>query len=276
MAYIFVLLLFFSSTLNATPPPIQLATTFHEDINIQNYWISEKLDGIRAYWNGKQLISRQGNVFPAPSWFIDGFPSDPLDGELWIARGQFEKVSSIARSHSGDQTRWQSVSFMIFDLPASKATFTQRLLTLQQRVNDSPSLYLKMITQYKLSTQEQLQAELDTVIKGGGEGLMLHHIDAYYQVKRSLDLMKLKRYEDAEAVVLEHVAGKGKHRGRMGALVVKTPEGITFKIGTGFSDKERENPPKIGDIITYQYIGKTKNNVPRFASYLRIRVSVLP
>lgn len=276
MPYILLFSLLFSSLLCASPPPIQLATKFHENIKIQDYWISEKLDGVRGYWDGKQLISRQGNPFSAPTWFTKDFPNVALDGELWIARGKFEKISAIVRTHAGRGNDWQTISFMIFDLPNSKATFTQRLSEIRKLVGNSASPYLKMIKQYKLTTQKQLQNKLNKVIEAGGEGLMLHHINAYYQVKRNQDLMKLKRFDDAEAVVLSQIAGKGKHTGRMGALVIQTSEGITFKIGTGFSDKERESPPEVGDIITYRYTGKTSNGVPRFASFLRIRFVASP
>jgi len=258
------------------PPPIQLATKFHDDIVIKDYWVSEKLDGVRGYWNGKQLLSRQGHPFAAPKWFTADFPNQPLDGELWIARGSFETVSSILRTEKGADERWRDIFFMIFDLPSSKANFTQRLVVMQQLVDTSNSPYLKMIKQQKITTHQALQSKMDEVINGGGEGLMLHHINAYYQVKRSQDLMKLKRYDDADAVVVGYVPGKGKHLGRMGSLIVKNSEGLTFKIGSGFSDIERENPPNIGDTITYQYIGKTKNGIPRFASYLRIRYLASP
>ncbi|GLS89845.1 ATP-dependent DNA ligase [Psychromonas marina] len=271
MPFLLLFILFIAPLAHSTPPPIQLASKFHDDINIEHYWVSEKLDGVRGYWDGKQLISKQGNPFAAPPWFTKDFPEQPLDGELWISRSAFEEVSGITRTQQGGSNAWKKVSFMIFDLPSSTEKFTQRVIKMQKLVADTPSPYLKMIPQQKIATHQALQKKLDEVIAGGGEGLMLHHINAYYQVKRSLDLMKLKRYDDAEAVVLEHLAGKGKHYGRMGALVVKTTEGIVFKIGTGFSNAERENPPNIGDTITYQYIGKTKNGVPRFASYLRIR-----
>lgn len=274
--FFLLLTLFNCSYLFATPPPIQLATKFHDDIIINHYWISEKLDGVRGYWDGKQLLSRQGNRFPAPAWFTADFPDVPLDGELWIKRGKFEQVSGIVRSHKGPPQAWQQISFMVFDLPNSLETFTQRLTVITQLVDNSPSAYLKMIPQQKITTHQALQLKLDKVIAAGGEGLMLHHINAYYQVKRSRDLMKLKRHEDAEAVVLGHIAGKGKHTGRLGALQVKTLDGISFSIGTGFSDKERENPPQIGDTITFKYIGKTKNGVPRFASYLRTRFVASP
>jgi len=261
---------------HSTAPPIQLATKFHDDIVIEHYWVSEKLDGVRGYWNGKQLVSRQGNIFAAPQWFTAGFPAQPLDGELWIARGKFAEVTSIVRTQQGADERWRDISFMIFDLPSSKATFTERLLVMRQLVDASSSPYLKMIKQQKIATHQALQNKMDEVINGGGEGLMLHHINAYYQVQRSNDLMKLKRYDDADAEVLGYVPGKGKHLGRMGSLIVRNSEGLTFKIGTGFSDAERENPPNIGDIITYQYIGKTNKGIPRFASYLRIRHAISP
>ena len=259
-----------------TAPPIQLATKYHEDIIVEHYWISEKLDGVRAYWDGKKLISRQGKPFDPPPWFTADFPDQPLDGELWIARGKFELVSGIVRTRGGDSKAWRNIAFMIFDLPSSPKIFTARLQIMQQLVKASSSPYLKMIKQQKITTHQALQDKLEEVLNGGGEGLMLHHINAYYQAKRSQDLMKLKRYDDAEAIVLEYIPGKGKHLGRMGSLVVRNTDGITFKIGTGFSDAERENPPKIGATITYQYIGKTKNGVPRFASYLRIRYPAAP
>ncbi|WP_413702055.1 DNA ligase [Psychromonas sp. KJ10-10] len=165
---------------------------------------------------------------------------------------------------------------MIFDLPNSPEIFSNRLLIMQKLIDDSPSPYIKLIKQQRIHSHQALQQKLDEVIDGGGEGLMLHHINAHYQAKRSQDLMKLKRYDDEEAQVLSYLPGKGKYLGKMGALLVKNSDGIIFKIGTGFSDKERSNPPKIGDIITYQYIGKTKNKVPRFASFLRVRIPITP
>ena len=253
------------------PPAIQLATVYHQDINIEQYWVSEKLDGVRGYWDGKQLISRQGHVFKAPHWFIKDFPKTALDGELWIARQQFALVSGIVRQKKENNPRWQQISFMIFDLPNSVDNFSQRILQMKKLTENTPSAYLKMIPQKKVKNNTELQLLLEQILAKGGEGLMLHNGEAFYQKKRSLDLMKLKKKQDAEALVIQHITGKGRNSARLGALLVETSEGIQFKIGTGFSDKERENPPAIGSTITYQYIGKTKNGVPRFASFLRIR-----
>lgn len=273
MPFIFILLSLLLPLFSyaATPPAIQLATVYHQDINVKEYWISEKLDGVRAYWDGKKLISRQGNIFKAPHWFIKDFPKTALDGELWIGREQFESVSGIVRQQKKNNLQWQKISFMIFDLPTSSDNFSHRLIQMKKLIVKSPSPYLKMIPQIRMTSNSELQLLLEQVLAKGGEGLMLHKGDAYYQKKRSQDLMKLKKKQDAEAIVLRHITGKGRNKERLGSLLVETTEGIRFKIGTGFSDKERENPPAIGAIITYQYIGKTKNGVPRFASFMRIR-----
>ena len=255
----------------ATPPAIQLATVYHQDINIQEYWVSEKLDGVRAYWNGKNLISRQGNIFNAPLWFSKGFPETPLDGELWIAREQFAEVSGIVRKLKASDKEWQKITFMIFDLPESSKNFSIRIQLMKNIVKNSASPYLKMIEQQKVQNNAELQELFENVLSKGAEGLMLHRGNAFYQAKRSKDLMKLKKYQDAEAVVLQHLPGKGRNSGRLGAILVKTDDGTVFKIGSGFSDQERENPPAIGATITYKYIGKTQNGVPRFASFMHIR-----
>ena len=262
-----------SFVMSATPPKIQLATIYHKDIHVQDYWVSEKLDGVRGYWDGKHLISRQGHLYNAPAWFTAGFPDTPLDGELWIGRKKFALVSGTVRHKQADPQAWKKVSFMIFDMPRSTETFTKRVALMAEITANSPSPYLKMIKQIRVQNNNELQKLLENVLAKGGEGLMLHKGTAHYQAKRSKDLMKLKKYQDAEAIVLKHLPGKGRNEGRLGAILVQTPQGITFKIGSGYSDQERENPPAVGTTITYKYIGKTKNNVPRFASFIRIRES---
>ena len=254
-----------------TVPAIQLPTQYREDIQVNEYYTSEKLDGIRAYWDGQHLISKNGNIFTAPDWFIADFPTQAIDGELWIARHTFEQVSSIVRTQNDQNKAWQQVKFMIFDLPTSPLPFAQRVTAMQQLTTDINSPYFKMIPQQKLNSSEALFKLLDKVVNAQGEGLMLHHQDALYQHIRSRDLMKLKRFEDAEATVIAHLPGKGKYEGLLGALLVETEEGIQFKIGTGFSDQERQTPPPIDTVITYRYTGKTRNNIPRFASFMRVR-----
>ena len=251
-------------------PQIQLSNIYRPDIDVTNYFISEKLDGVRAYWDGKNLISREGNIYNAPIWFTENFPPQHLEGELWVARGKFEVASSIVRKEIPDQN-WQQISLMLFDMPQHGGVFSQRYLAMKDLVEKSNSKYLKVINQEKFIDQKTLMKQLREVVKNGGEGLVLHRADSFYQAARNDDLLKLKTYEDAEAVVISYIAGKGKYSAMLGAVLVENEEGVQFKIGGGFSDEQRKSPPKIGSVITYKFFGKTKNNKPRFASFMRVR-----
>lgn len=256
-------------------PGLLLAKVYHDNTPLKKYWVSEKLDGVRAYWNGKELVSRQGNIYHAPKWFIANFPKTPLDGELWIGHHQFEKLSGIARKKIPVNSEWRQVSYQIFDMPpetdSPSLPFSRRLDHLKGLIPSLNIHWLKLIPQYKLPNEAALQEKLQLIVAQGGEGLMLHRGDSLYQTKRSDDLLKLKPHFDSEALVIKHLPGKGKYTGMLGSIKVQTPEGLQFRIGTGFSDQERESPPAIGSIITYRYRGKTRNGVPRFASFLRIR-----
>jgi DNA ligase-1 len=86
-------------------------------------------------------------------------------------------------------------------------------------------------------------------------------------------LLKLKPQLDAEATVVAHEAGQGKYRGVLGALVVMTPEGRQFRLGTGFTDAMRRHPPAIGSTVTYRYRDLTSTGLPKFASFWRVRES---
>jgi len=267
---IFVLLSF-SAQADTVTPALTLAKIYHEGIDVSQYWVSEKLDGVRAYWDGEKLMSRQGNVFAAPEWFIENFPAYPLDGELWLGRNQFEQLVSIVRKQMPVESEWRNVRYMVFELHDETDTFTKRYSLLKQRLTQLNNPYLNVIKQYRLKDHAALMKNLEEVVQAGAEGLMLHRADAPYQTTRTDDLLKVKPYFDAEARVIAYLPGKGKYRNMMGALLVETEEGKRFKIGTGFSDAERENPPPIGSVVTYKYHGLTRKGVPRFASFLRVR-----
>jgi DNA ligase-1 len=252
-------------------PALMLANVYHRDIPLTEYWVSEKLDGVRAYWDGHTIISRQGNVYHAPSWFSADFPSAPLDGELWMGRGRFDELSGAVRKQTPLNSQWQKIRFMAFDLPAAEGSFDLRLLQLKRLIDQNNSPYLVLIEQQKFLNEKALLAHLDEVIALGGEGLMLHLVSAPYRAKRSDDLLKLKRYQDAEATVIDHLPGKGKHEGVLGALLLETKSGLRFKIGSGFSNSQRKAPPPIGSTITYKYFGLSSKGTPRFASFLRVR-----
>ncbi|WP_245756478.1 DNA ligase [Amphritea atlantica] len=261
----------------ADKPKLQLATIYQSGSDISAYWVSEKLDGVRGYWDGKQLLTRQGYPVSAPQWFIADLPQQPLDGELWIGRGQFDAVSALVRSSPGDNPalwsqQWRQVKYMLFDLPQSPGTFSDRLIQLRSIVNDIDRDWIQLIDQRRLASDTELMAFLEQVVASGGEGLMLHHEDAIYKQGRSSNLLKLKLWQDAEARVIGYEPGKGKYAGMLGALLVETPTGVRFKLGSGFTDQQRKNPPEIGSLVTYKYTGINNNGVPRFASFMRIRL----
>ena len=235
------------------------------------YWVSEKLDGVRAWWDGESLYSRQGNRFDAPATFVQGFPEVLLDGELWIERGTFERLSGIVRRTAGPENAWRGVRFMVFDLPGHPGTFDQRLARLKELLGTAATSRIGLVEQFRIDDEAELMATLNRVVASGGEGLMLRRSDSYYRSGRSDDLLKLKVYQDAEAVVVGHLPGKGRLAGMLGSLLVEMPDGRRFRLGTGFSDEMRRQPPPVGATVTYKHYGKTGNGIPRFASFLRVR-----
>ena len=261
----------FAGETDKSKPSLLLANIYSSDIPLQNYWVSEKLDGVRAFWNGKNLLSRQGNIFQAPEWFTSVLPEVALDGELWLGRGEFERISGLVRRDSPDGSDWREIKFMVFDLPNHAGTFDERLNRLKIIIAETNVPHIQLVEQFKVVSHEVLLDKLDDVVEQGGEGLMLHLASSLYKSGRSDDLLKLKKHFDAEAVVIAHLPGKGKYEGMLGSMLVETADKVRFKIGTGFTDEERKNPPAIGSIITYKYFGLTKKGVPRFASFMRVR-----
>ncbi|HMS26028.1 MAG TPA: DNA ligase [Burkholderiaceae bacterium] len=264
----------FAKTHAKATDDVLLAKNAPKGIDPTGYLISEKLDGVRALWDGKQLRFRSGKAIAAPQWFTDKLPKTALDGELWLARGAFDKLSGIVRKAQPIDSEWQQVNYMVFELPASHAftgkSFEQRYVHLRTIVQAADFAQLQTVLQFTASNQATLQAKLQEVVQAGGEGLVLHLAQAPYTTGRSDVLLKLKPQQDAEATVVAHITGKGKYAGMTGALAVKTPEGIRFKLGTGLSDHERQHPPAIGSTVTYTYTDLTPAGKPRFARFLRV------
>lgn len=266
-----------SSLTKASGPALSLAKHYRGNINLEHYWISEKFDGVRAYWDGQKLISRGGFTITTPPWFIEDFPSQPLDGELWIGRGKFQQTVSTVRKKKPLNLEWEKVSYQVFDLPKSPFKFNKRLSQLkdifyqnnQRRADVGKTISL--ITHWRVSNERELMSLLDSLVKKGAEGLMLRRGDSYHRAGRNNDLLKLKPVYDDEARVIAYAHGLGKHRGRMGSIVVQWKNGIQFHIGTGFTDEQRKAPPAIGSTITFKYFGLTDKGIPRHASFLRVR-----
>jgi DNA ligase-1 len=276
ITFLFLIPYLISHYLHSFPyqaPAIQQGIAYqkHNNIDIKQYYISEKLDGMRGYWNGKQLLSRQGNVINSPKWFTQHWPDTPIDGELWISQNNFQPLISCVRRNVAGKC-WHKVRFMMFDLPKHHGSFAERVKHMQSIVIETHSPYLAAIKQYRVLDLAELDKRLEQVINNKGEGLMLHLASAYYHIGRTAKLLKLKKHQDAEAIVIEHLKGKGKYQNMLGALRVKTSEGTIFKIGSGFTDQERVNPPAIGATISYKYNGLTQAGIPRFARYWRMKV----
>ena len=241
----------------AAGPALMLAAVYQPGTPLTDYWVSEKYDGVRAYWDGRQLLLRGGEKVTAPAWFTDGWPRQPMDGELWTGRGRFEQTVSTVRSQTPSDAAWREVRFMVFDLPEQAGTFTQRLTALRRLLPVTAAPWLVPVAQQRATTHEDLQALLERTVRGGGEGLMLHRGNSIYRAERSSDLLKLKTFEDADARVVAHVVGKGRNAGRMGALMVEMPDGRRFKLGTGFTDAQRQSPPAVGSWVSYRYNGSS-------------------
>jgi len=260
-----------TSSMAAQPPAILLANVYHGQVDVSRYLVSEKLDGVRAVWDGQVLRFRSGRAINAPDWFIAGLPKQPLDGELWIARGQFERVSGIVRREVPDDAAWREVRYMIFELPGAPGPFSERAEQIRHLVGQTNVPWVLASQQLLPADRSDLQQRFDEVVRAGGEGLMLHLADAPYATGRSDALLKMKPWQDAEALVIGHQPGKGRFAGLLGALKVRTPEGREFLIGTGFSEAQRREPPALGSTVTYRYRDLTGSGLPRFASFLRMQ-----
>lgn len=252
-------------------PEILLANVYRAQVDVAQYLVSEKLDGVRAVWDGKTLRFRSGKPIHAPAWFVAGLPQQALDGELWMGRGSFERLSAAVRKEVPVDAEWRQVRYMIFELPGVSGSFRQRVDQIGLLVRQANVFWLQRVEQFPVADHAALRQQFEAVVAAGGEGLMLHRADAVYETGRSDTLLKLKPWLDADAEIIGHHAGKGRHAGSLGALQVRTPEGKTFLLGTGFSDELRRNPPPIGAWVSYRYRELTSKGLPRFASFLRTR-----
>lgn len=252
-------------------PLVLLAHEADTEIDPAGWLVSEKLDGVRALWDGKQLRFRSGREVAAPSSFLARLPARALDGELWLGRGRFDELSGLVRRASPDDALWAELRYMLFELPGGEGGFELRAAALAGIAREARWPQLQAVPQEHLPDRSALRARLDAVVQGGGEGLMLHRADAPWQTGRSRVLLKLKPVQDADAVVIGHVPGRGRLEGRLGALVLRRDDGLVFQLGTGLSDAQRDVPPPLGSTVTYSYRGVTPQGVPRFASFLRVR-----
>ena len=258
-----VLVLLFSS-LFASKPELFLLNNYSKDMNVSGWYMSEKLDGVRAYWDGEKLFSRSGKLFAVPGFFTKDFPKIELDGELWSKRDDFSNIVSIVnrkKAHDG----WKNLTYNVFEVPNAKGRLIERL----SRVKESQ--YIRVIKQQKVENRNALDKFLKLVQEKTGEGIVVRDASLPYYSGRKNSALKVKSYIDTECEVIAYTKGKGKYENLLGALVCKLKNSSIIKIGSGFSNEERTNPPKIGAIITFKYYGLTSKGNPRFPIYLRER-----
>ena len=260
----------------ADAPALLLANVYRPGMRLADYWVSEKYDGVRGYWDGHTLRTRGGETVATPAWFTAGWPDTPMDGELWAGRGRFSHAQSTVRQQQPDDAAWREMHFMVFDLPAHGGTFDQRLPALNKLVESLDQPWVQAVPQQRVASDAALQKLLLRTVRAGGEGLMLHRGASMYRAGRSDDLIKVKTHEDTEAKVVAHLPGQGRHAGRLGALVVEMPSGQRFRLGAGLTDAERDHPPPVGSWVTYRFRGTHDSGVPRFASFVRVRDDMPP
>ena len=158
---------------------------------------------------------------------------------------------------------------MVFDAPQIDAPFDIRLKVAKKRLSNSK--WAVIHEQAICTGPADLKRRLEAVLAQGGEGLMLKAGSRPYRGGRTTDLLKIKEFRDAEALVIAHEAGTGHNEGRLGALVCQLHSGQKFKIGTGFKDWQRDFPPSVGTVVTFKYQNMTNAGLPRFPVFVRER-----
>lgn len=251
--------------------PLLLAERLTDGIDPADYWVSEKLDGVRAQWDGTALRLRNGTRIAAPDWFLAGLPAEALDGELWLGRRRFDALSGLIRRAAPDDPGWREVRYMVFELPRASGDFSARIARMRDLVAAADRPWLQMVEQYRVADRASLMRELERIVADGGEGLMLHRADAPVIDGRTTALLKLTPWQDAEARVVGYVPGKGRLAGLVGALIVETDDGRRFRVGSGLTDALRRNPPVVGAQVTYRYRELTPAGLPRFPRFVRVR-----
>ncbi len=260
----FFLLILSVSSLFASNPNLFLLNRYSDDINVTNWYMSEKLDGVRAYWDGQKLISRGGKVFATPKFFTKDFPKFKLDGELWSKRDNFSNIVSIVnqkKPHNG----WKNLTYNVFEVPEADGNLTKRLSVVKE------SRYIKVIKQIQINSKKDLDNFFKSVTKKKGEGIVVRNGSLDYYTGRTDDALKVKNYIDDECEVVGYNKGQGKNSGLVGSLSCKMKNNKVIKIGSGLNKKERITPPKVGSIITFKYYGLTSKGNPRFPIFLRER-----
>lgn len=261
------IILIFTLQTFANAVQLQKPKTYNKSFDIKNWMMSEKLDGIRAYWNGVNLLSKNGNIIHAPLWFIKDFPKFELDGELWTKRDNFENIQSIVLDKIPSKY-WNQITFNIFEVPNVKGDFITRIQKIKTWQNENSNKYIKIIEQIKCLNKEHLEKYLNKLVNLKAEGIIIKNPKPEYFTGRSSNILKVKKFKDMEGKVIGINYNK---KNTFKSLVLKLDNGVIFNLGNGFSKEERLSHPKLKDIVTFKYYNLTRFGKPKFASFLRVR-----
>jgi len=273
-------------------------------IHVDGWLCSEKLDGMRAFWDGgvgrgknppwsadkiigTGLWSRYGKVVRAPDWWLDNLPNICLDGELYV-NGGWSDTLSVTRAHNAN---WHEVTYNVFDSPhpsqfAQRRLVANNIITLELafdheewwpnyemqpvafaglKLGHVANDVVKVVKQTSILTRE-IQDQLEAVVANGGEGLILRHPMSQWSPCRSKWLLKVKPIDTSEGKIIGYTKGKGKYEGLLGALVIEW-EDVTFNL-SGMTDTLRHVPPPIGASVRFRHRGVTVDGIPREARYV--------
>jgi hypothetical protein len=267
------------------PFGVLLAQSWDGVQNITGWLMSEKLDGIRAYWDGEQFRSRLDNVFATPEWYRERMPKGVhLDGELWMGRGRFQETTGYVRRMDRGE-HWREIQYQVFDAPSVPGGFETRYAAIGTHI--PIPIHCSKLPHTPCPNIEVLKQFLAHVEAHGGEGVMLRQPGSMYHRARSATLLKVKTFFDTEVAVFGTMPGKGRHLGAVGALRVRVPRDITltagkktcflkggteFEAGSGLSDVQRRHGAiPNGTLVTVRFQELSKDGIPRFPSVVAER-----
>jgi len=251
-----------SSSATSTPPTTtssNTSTTSGETKKGKDptgWWISEKLDGVRAYWNGKKMYFKDGTEMHPPPGFVVDFPPVPLDGELWAGRQNFYEVAKAVKSTEVEA--WRDVKYLVFDTTQSQMKYEERMEFINKYIPANHS-NISQIDIWRCKSNDDLMYVLAQVEQNGGEGIILRKPQSYYYEQMSF--FKLERYDDDDAMVVENLNDSK-------AMKCRLSNGKEFVLPTPTIDPL----PAPESIITFRYLAMSKqDNIPTCTSLLRIR-----
>ncbi|MFO7803153.1 MAG: DNA ligase [Desulfovermiculus sp.] len=254
----------------ADSPKLQQYENYTGNEDISGWYMSEKLDGIRGYWDGENLLTRSGRTIHAPGWFTHDFPDFELDGELWAGRGNFYLVQKTVLDTKPSSSDWERITYNIFEVPQASGNFSARLKKAKDWFGDRNCAHVRAIPQITCSGHKHLQHFLQKIEAQEGEGVIVKDPQKAYSGCTSAHVLKVKSFDKLEGTVIGINPGKGKYKNMMGSLTIALKNGEAFKLGTGFTHEQRKDPPVIGSEVRFKHYGWTRHDKPRFASFLQV------